>query len=66
MDVVIETDDAAGMASPVTKVTFTRMTTKGSLSMGPIAGPNTDTYYRAKWTLGSGTNAMIAVAVGIL
>jgi hypothetical protein len=66
LDVVIESDDAAGMASPVTKVTFTRMTAKGSLFVGPIAGPNTDTYYRAKWTLGSGTTATIAVSVGIL
>lgn len=65
-DVIIESDDAVGFPSPVTRITFTQLTTTGSewkeLS-GPVA---TDTYWRAKWTIGGGTPSFtIHVVIGI-
>jgi hypothetical protein len=63
--VTIESDNTSGFSSPVTVITFSAKTARGSQFAVPIAGPNTDTYYRAKWTISGGT-ATIAVAVGIL
>lgn len=65
LNVIIESDTIAGMSTPITKVTFAAKTARGSEFVTPVSGPNTDTYYRASWTISGGT-ATIAVGVGIL
>lgn len=48
--VVIESDDNAGFTTPTTRLTHTTMTAKGG-DWQEAAGPFTDTYWRAKWTI---------------
>lgn len=50
----IESDNAVGFPSPVTVATFTAATAIGGQALR-AAGPNTDDWYRAAWTI-SGTN----------
>jgi hypothetical protein len=67
LDLIIQSDDASGFSSPVTRLTFTQKTAIGA-SFISVAGPITDDYFRASYTIG-GTNSpkfTIAVAVGIL
>lgn len=68
LDVIVASDDAVGMASPTTRLTFTQRTAIGAQFITPVAGAITDTYYRVGWTIG-GTNTpnfTFAVVVGIL
>lgn len=66
LDLIVESDDAQGFASPVTRVTFTQMSAIGAQYATPVSGPITDTWWRASWSLG-GTNPSftIALCVGI-
>jgi hypothetical protein len=63
---IIESDDAAGFATPTTRLTHDAMIAIGS-NWKEAAGPITDTYWRAKWTV-SGTNPSLTIfwSFGIL
>lgn len=52
LTVTIESDDNAGFASPTVRGTFTVMSAIGAAWLTPVAGPLTDTYWRAAYTLG--------------
>lgn len=55
LDVVIESDDAVGFPSAVTRATFAQKTAVGA-EWVEVAGPvATDTFWRAKWTIGGTT-----------
>lgn len=60
----IQSDDAAGMASPTTQITLGSVTAVGATWGTRVAGPITDTHYRVNVSAASGTS-QIAVAVGI-
>lgn len=65
LDVIVESDDAQGFGSPVTRLSFTQRATIGA-EFKSAAGPFTDTWWRLKWTLGGSTpNFTILGAVGI-
>ncbi len=65
LDVVIESDDSSGFTTPLTRLAFTQKTGIGA-EMISVAGPITDTWFRAKWTIG-GTSPSFTfiVVVGI-
>ncbi len=63
VDVVVQCDDAEGMASPTDKITFAQHTDTGS-EFKSAAGPITDSWWRVKVTV-VGT-ATIFVVVGIV
>lgn len=67
LDLIIESDDAEGFASPVTRATFAQASAIGAQYPTPVDGPITDTWWRAKWTIGgSGSPSFtIALCVGI-
>jgi len=67
LNVVIESDDAQGFASPITRATFTQATTIGAEMLAAVAGPITDTWWRAKCTIGGtgGPSFTIVITVGI-
>lgn len=63
--VEIESDDAAGFPSPVTRLSFAAATARGSQILR-VAGPFTDTYWRPKWTIsGTSPSFLFVVAFGI-
>lgn len=55
LDVVIESDDASGFASAITRQTFTQKTDVGSEWLAPVSGAIADTWWRARWTIGGTT-----------
>ncbi|SCL43268.1 hypothetical protein GA0074692_6797 [Micromonospora pallida] len=63
--VTIQSDDAAGMATPTDRLTFTAATVAGGQTLR-LAGPITDTYYRATWTVsGTTPSFLFVVALGL-
>lgn len=65
LDVVVESDDASGMASPITRITFPRRTAIGGEIL-TAAGPITDTWWRARWTIGgTAPSFTFVVAIGV-
>lgn len=52
LDVVAESDDASGFASPTTRISFAQQTGIGFEWATPVAGPITDDWWRLSWTLG--------------
>jgi hypothetical protein len=54
LDMIVRSDDAVGMASPTTRLTFTQMNAIGAQWL-EAAGPITDTYWQASWTIGAGS-----------
>jgi hypothetical protein len=68
LDVVVKSDDAEGFSSGTTRLTFAQKTAIGSEFITPVAGPITDDWFRATWTIGgSGSPSFtIALVVGIL
>lgn len=65
LDVTIESDDASGMASATTQLTFTQATAAGGEYVS-AAGAITDDWWRVTWDLGvDTTSALFVVAVGI-
>ncbi|WP_047892152.1 hypothetical protein [Micromonospora sp. RV43] len=63
--VKIQSDDAAGFASPTDRVTFTTATAAGGEARR-VGGANTDTYYRASWTItGTGPSFLFVVSLGV-
>lgn len=68
LDVIIESDDAEAFGSATTRATFAQKTAASAQWLTPVAGPVTDTWWRAKWTIGGSANPTfnIAVVFGIL
>ncbi len=65
LDVIVESDDAQGFATPVTRATFAQQNAISSAFVS-AAGPITDTWWRAKWTIGGGGPSFtVAVVIGI-
>lgn len=56
--------DTTGFPSPTTVATFTALTGPGSQWLTPVAGPVTDTFWRADWTV-TGGSFTFAVSMGI-
>ncbi len=64
--VKIQSDNAENFASPSDVVTFTAATGIGAQLAAPVAGPLTDTWWRAQWTISGTTPSVnIVVVVGI-
>lgn len=65
LDVVIESDvDADFDGSETSRITFTQMSAVGS-QFKSVAGPITDTFWRAAFTVGGSGTLTVAVALGI-
>ncbi|WFF07254.1 hypothetical protein O7622_01235 [Micromonospora sp. WMMD1076] len=63
--VKIQSDDAAGFSSPTDLITFTAATARGGEAKR-LAGPVTDTYYRASWTItGTTPSFLFVVSLGV-
>ena len=67
LDLVIQSDDAEGMGSPTTRLTFAQATAASAQWLTPVAGPITDDWWRASWTVGgsAGPSFTILVIVAI-
>ncbi|GGT43371.1 hypothetical protein [Streptomyces purpureus] len=62
----IESDDAAGMASPTTQLTFGAATAAGGEILRTDGSAITDTHYRVAWTIsGTSPSFMFAVSLGV-
>lgn len=61
LTVLVQSDNASGMASPTTAITFSAATAVGS-QWGSVAGPITDDWFRVSWTI-SGTSPSFTFAV---
>lgn len=65
LDVLVQSDDANGMSSPTTRLTFAQATAVGAQWV-TAAGPVTDTWWRVSWTIGGSTPSFtFAVLFGI-
>lgn len=65
LTVIVESDDASGFSSPITRATFTAATAIGGQAVA-VAGPVTDDYWRVRWTVGGTTPSFqFVVAAGI-
>lgn len=58
--VEIESDDAVGFPSPISRIAFAAATAVGSQARRAV-GPFTDTYWRAKWTISGTTPSFLAL-----
>ncbi len=65
LDVTVESDDNAGFTSATTRLTFTTVTTSTGGQWQSAAGPITDDYWRAVWTLGAAGPYLFVVTLGI-
>lgn len=65
LTLTVESDDAAGMASPITQGTFAAASTVGGQAV-KIPGPVVDGWWRVRWTVsGTGPSFLFVVAAGI-
>jgi len=62
LDMVIQSDDAEGFASPTDRITFSQASDVGAQWATPVSGEITDTWWRASWTIG-GTDPSFTVIV---
>lgn len=64
VDVVIQSDDLVGFATPTTRLTFAQMSAIGAqfVSSGTAV---TDTFWRANWTIGGTGSVTMLVVFGI-
>ncbi|HEY9351870.1 MAG TPA: hypothetical protein VIP28_01410 [Nocardioides sp.] len=66
LTVSVESDDAVGMASPTSRLTFAAAAAAGGQILRTDGTAITDTYYRAAWTVsGTSPSFMFALAFGI-
>lgn len=66
LDVIVESDDNAGMTSAITRISFTQATQRFS-ERKSVAGAITDDYWRVSWTIaGTSPSFTFVVLVGIL
>lgn len=64
IDVIVESDSANNFPSPTTVATFAQQTAAGCTYLTPVAGPVTDTWYRATWDIGGSATPTFSFAVG--
>jgi hypothetical protein len=65
LDVVVQSDDASGFASPTSRITFAQATGVGSQFLS-VAGAVTDDWWRCSFTVGGGSPSVrFAVVFGI-
>lgn len=65
LDVVVQSDDAVGMASPTSRITFTQATATG-YQWSSSAGPITDDWFRVAVTIGgTAPSFLFVVSIGI-
>lgn len=65
LTVVVESDDAAGMADPITRHTFTAATDRGGQT-AMIPGAITDDWWRVSWSIsGTDPSFLFVVSAGI-
>ncbi|MFF0469331.1 hypothetical protein ACFYPX_18105 [Micromonospora zamorensis] len=65
LTVVVESDDNAGMTTPVTRATFTAATAVSGQAV-QILGPITDDWWRVRWTItGTGPSFLFVAAAGL-
>lgn len=65
LTVAVQTDDNAGFTTPATALTFTAATAKGGQILR-VAGPITDNYVRASWTIsGTSPSFLFLLSVGV-
>ncbi|MGW4852221.1 hypothetical protein ACWEPZ_13450 [Streptomyces sp. NPDC004288] len=66
LTVSVESDDAAGMATPISRLAFDPASAAGGQALRTDASAITDTHYRVAWTVtGTGPSFMFAVSLGI-
>lgn len=66
LDLVLESDDAVGMATPVTRITHTQFTTIGAEQL-TLVGPVTDDFWRYEITItGTTPSFTMYLAMGII
>ncbi|MET9952388.1 hypothetical protein ABZ135_12675 [Streptomyces sp. NPDC006339] len=66
LTVSVQSDDAAGMASPTSRLTFAAATAAGGQILRTDGTAITDTYYRATWTVsGTSPSFLFALSLGI-
>lgn len=64
LDLLIQSDDAEGFGSPTTRLTFAQATAASAQWLTPVAGPITDDWWRASWTIGgTGTPSFTILVV---
>lgn len=64
--VTVESDDAAGMATPTTRLTFDAATAAGGQILRTDGTAITDTHYRVGWVVtGTSPSFMFAISLGI-
>lgn len=64
--VTVQSAATVGFASPTTRLTFSAATAIGAQWATPLAGPVTDGFWRASWTIsGTSPSIMFLVAVGV-
>lgn len=64
LDVVIQSDDNSGFATPTDRITFSQATTRSG-QFSYITGAVTDSYWRVAWTLGGSATPTVAFAVAL-
>ncbi|WP_073915804.1 hypothetical protein [Streptomyces sp. CB02009] len=66
LTVSVESDDAVGMATPTTRLSFDAATAAGGQALRTDASAITDTHYRVAWSVsGTTPSFMFAVSLGI-
>ncbi|MFC8290071.1 hypothetical protein ACFUJ0_06085 [Streptomyces sp. NPDC057242] len=66
LTVAVESDDTAGMTSPVPRLTFGAITAPTGQALRTDASAIADTHYRVTWAItGTGPSFMFAVSLGI-
>lgn len=55
LDVIVASDDLQAFTTPTTRLTFAQVTNAIGAEWKEAAGPITDTWWRASWTIGSGS-----------
>ncbi|MFB7866997.1 hypothetical protein [Streptomyces sp. NPDC056069] len=66
LTVTVESDDAVGMATPTTRLSFSAAAAAGGQILRTDGSAITDTYYRVAWTIsGTSPSFMFAVSLGI-
>lgn len=65
LDLIVQSDDAAGFASATNRITFAQQTAIGAVWAARVAGPITDDCWRASWTIGGTDDPSFTVFVGL-
>lgn len=65
LDMVIQSDDNAGFTSASDRITFAQQTAVGAVWATRVAGPITDDYWRASWTIGGTDDPSFTVFIGL-